>query len=382
MEGGDAMTDEPTRTAFVIMPFSEDFQPVYDLFIKPGLEAAGLQPIRADDIRSQRNILQDIVEGIETTALVVADLTDSNPNVFYELGLAHALERPVILLTQSLDDVPFDLQSYRLITYDVHFARIEEARAELEEYAVGFVNDTVRFSSPISDFRAAAARSGASRGGLPVRTPTETDDDLGLLDHMELIETSYGELRRIIDRITEITESVSASTVEAGEQLERTQKAHDRIPYAHLRRISHGLSEDVDSFTTELKELNSEYSQTAREVSDSLEFIVTYPGAVDQESKEDVVQFVQMLTSIRQQGADAAKAYDHLADTMDSVPPFEKGLTRTLRTASHEARETSDNIEITLSSLDRAIVAAQELLDAVEASKGESGLKTATTVKT
>ena len=58
---------------------------------------------RAQDLSSARNILADIVQGIEGATIVVADLTDLNPNVFYEVGIAHALQKPVILLTQDID---------------------------------------------------------------------------------------------------------------------------------------------------------------------------------------------------------------------------------------------------------------------------------------
>ena len=110
---------------FVLMPFDEDFNDIYELFVKAEMKRAGFSVDRADDIESQQNILRDILERIDKSDLIVADLTNSNPNVFYELGLAHALKKPVILITQSVDDVPFDLKSYRLLEYSTHFSKIE-----------------------------------------------------------------------------------------------------------------------------------------------------------------------------------------------------------------------------------------------------------------
>ena len=103
-----------TKSAFVIMPFDDEFDSAYELFIKEALEGAGFETRRADELVNHRNILQDVIAGIESADLVVADLTGANPNVFYELGVAHSLERPTILLTQSVDDPPFDLRSYRV----------------------------------------------------------------------------------------------------------------------------------------------------------------------------------------------------------------------------------------------------------------------------
>ena len=84
------MTDHSTKkpTAFVIMPFGEGFDEIYNFFVVEVLSEAGYEVTRADDIRSCQNILKDIVRGIADCRLVVADLTDSNPNVYYEVKYA------------------------------------------------------------------------------------------------------------------------------------------------------------------------------------------------------------------------------------------------------------------------------------------------------
>ena len=112
--------------AFVIMPFDESFTQVFNLFIETVLKEVGYEVLRADNVRSQENILRNIVGNIASADIVVADLTGSNPNVYYELGIAHGLRRPVVLLTQNLEETPFDLRSYRMVRYSVHFAEIEK----------------------------------------------------------------------------------------------------------------------------------------------------------------------------------------------------------------------------------------------------------------
>ncbi len=101
--------------AFVLMPFDEEFDSVYERFIKSTLEKFGFEVFRADDIQGQQSILKDVLKGIQESDLIVADLTDNNPNVFYELGIAHTFRKKVILTTQSIEDVPFDLKPYRLV---------------------------------------------------------------------------------------------------------------------------------------------------------------------------------------------------------------------------------------------------------------------------
>lgn len=66
-----------------------------------------------------RKIIDQIWQGINAAKVLLAELTTRNPNVFYELGLAHALQKPVVLISSNNDDVPFDLKHIRVIYYDV-----------------------------------------------------------------------------------------------------------------------------------------------------------------------------------------------------------------------------------------------------------------------
>jgi hypothetical protein len=100
----------------VMMPFSMNFDSVYTS-IKNAAQNAGLICKRAVDIWENTTIIQDIVSLIDRSRIVVCDCTGRNSNVFYEAGIAHALGREVILITQHKDDVPFDLHHIRHVLY-------------------------------------------------------------------------------------------------------------------------------------------------------------------------------------------------------------------------------------------------------------------------
>lgn len=100
------------------MPFGKHYDAYYPAIFKPGLEAAGYQVRRADDLSTPHPIIKDIQDSIANADLIVCDMSGQNPNVFYELGLAHAIGKPVILVCDTLDDVPFDLRHIRIIAYD------------------------------------------------------------------------------------------------------------------------------------------------------------------------------------------------------------------------------------------------------------------------
>ncbi len=108
-------------SCFVVMPFAPPVGTYYQAIYEPAIQKAGLRPVRADaDIFGTGKIMDQIWSGINNAKVLVAELTKRNPNVFYELGLAHALKKPVVLVSSNEEDVPFDLQHIRVIYYDVN----------------------------------------------------------------------------------------------------------------------------------------------------------------------------------------------------------------------------------------------------------------------
>lgn len=104
-------------TCFVIMPFGGQFDETYRNTIKPAIEKAGVRSVRGDEVYSAGVIVDTVYQAIQKAEVCVADVTDRNPNVSYELGMAHALNKPVIIITQDVKDVPFDYSHLRALEY-------------------------------------------------------------------------------------------------------------------------------------------------------------------------------------------------------------------------------------------------------------------------
>lgn len=103
---------------FVMMPFADPFEIYYERLYKPAIMEAGLEPTRTLDLFRPSAIVFDIWNMIQEANVLLAELTTRNANVFYELGLAHAIGKPVVLVSETMSDVPFDLQQLRIILYD------------------------------------------------------------------------------------------------------------------------------------------------------------------------------------------------------------------------------------------------------------------------
>lgn len=134
------------------MPFDPKLRWVYDEVIIPSCNDMGIDVYRADDMYRHSNVIRDIVEGIIYSDLVIADLTGNNPNVFYELGAAHALMRPVIILIQGTKNLPFDLRTHRVLTYTPEKSQISNFRLRLSKTLKETAKIQIEPSSPIADY--------------------------------------------------------------------------------------------------------------------------------------------------------------------------------------------------------------------------------------
>jgi formylglycine-generating enzyme required for sulfatase activity len=127
------------KRCFVIMPFGKMGTPeysrnwkIYDLMLKPVVEACGYKSIRADELEHMGNITRDIIELLHESDLVVADLSGHNVNVFYELGVRHALHRAgTVPVIREGEILPFDIANYRAIFYSSELDGPEQFKKEL-----------------------------------------------------------------------------------------------------------------------------------------------------------------------------------------------------------------------------------------------------------
>jgi len=125
---------EDKAKAFVIMQFSEPSKSLYEEVIINICKEMNLFVYKADEIYKPGFILNDIIWGILSSEIIIADITPENANVFYELGYAHAFNKPTILLAQRGTPLPFDVSGYRVIFYDDSIKGKREIEEQLRKH--------------------------------------------------------------------------------------------------------------------------------------------------------------------------------------------------------------------------------------------------------
>lgn len=136
-----AMGIEPDKVqldpafVFVLTPLNSSQVGVY-LAIKKECERVGLHVRRGDETRIEGPILPHILKEILASRLIVANINGRNPNVFYELGIAQALGKPVVLVVRSYDEIPFDLRQQQVVIYSDLKELPERFSEALSRYAL------------------------------------------------------------------------------------------------------------------------------------------------------------------------------------------------------------------------------------------------------
>jgi hypothetical protein len=131
-----------------MMPFAGEFEDIYVYGIKPAVEESGYVCFRADEMVFPGAIMKQIIDSIFESDILIVDVTHANPNVFYELGIAHAVPKPVIIITRDIKNVPFDLRSFRVLVYDRIRKLQEDLKIAIKEVTTGPVISPVVEARP------------------------------------------------------------------------------------------------------------------------------------------------------------------------------------------------------------------------------------------
>lgn len=121
-------------------PTRERADNVYKYLIAPVCENLGYKPVRVDHVNAVDNINATIINYLKTAPMVIADMTDHNPNAFYELGFRQALELPLVPIIRVGGNLPFDVMTTRTVFYDTDVSKIEESKIDLKAKIQSFEN--------------------------------------------------------------------------------------------------------------------------------------------------------------------------------------------------------------------------------------------------
>ena len=353
-----SLVESKQPTAFVIMPFGAAFDDIYSDFIQSQLASAGFAVTRADEITSSEIIMSTIIRQMEDACLVVADLTDSNPNVYYELALAHAMHKPVILLTQDIDELPFDIKAVQAIEYTRDFTRMDAARAELKKAAEGTLTGDTWFNNPYSDYRKIPVRPGcADQDGVSIAVDSSIDEafedePLGIFEHQAAVEEGFDMLRQSTESIGIRTTETASKVDSIAKQMTDAEGRSDVL--RHRRQLAMILAQELNSFGRFLADQNGQYSEAIESTRPSLEAALVAEEPNDEEGAKSLENLLETIAGVEDATRSFRDSIGNAADSVSEMPHVERSLTRARNLVVEQMRRLAGNIDQVLSMLARA----------------------------
>jgi hypothetical protein len=104
--------------AFVVMEYGPPYDELYSEVIRPVCKELDLETIRADEVNVPGLVIEDIERDIRESKLIIADISPSNANVYYEVGYARGINKPIILVAEKGTKLPFDVMAFRTLFYE------------------------------------------------------------------------------------------------------------------------------------------------------------------------------------------------------------------------------------------------------------------------
>ena len=327
---------------FVIMPFHTPFDFVYSDLIKEICERHGFEVIRADDMYSTKQILEDIVKGINSADLIIADLTENNPNVFYELGIAHGLNKPVQIITQSITELPFDISAYRVFTYSMIANKYSEAKVNFNNLIGNLVNHkTTLYGNPISDFLGKETptirmEDQLIKGseGMDSKIIVQPQVEKGFFDHLSEFQDTTKEIYKKLEQISKATERIGTHFKEQTikiTQINQNQSQPDKISLA--RRLLLQSANNLGDYASEVEGFNEFFDIKIPQLRDNVEAVINYQK--NQEiSDEDRGEYKNTLLTAIETTNEAIEKTNNFAEVLNNFPNLQGNFTRQSKRAA------------------------------------------------
>lgn len=347
---------------FMIMPFQEQFLNLYNM-IKEKLDEE-FEFSNAGDLDNQQNILQDVVTGIANADVVIADVTGLNSNVFYELGISHALNKKVIIITQDISELPFDIRPYRVNEYTTDFWKINEIIEKIEKNLLGAKDGSVQFGNPIKDYYPLSKKDelyeiNDEEDG---KNEEETaENDRGFLDFIADINDDTNELTDEIngmqEELNEMTQQIEYGTNE----INRIAKIPSSSNASFIRNIAKKVGAAIQEFSDKMKIHNNKMETIWERIENNFLNLIDNKYMENQANKEGLIVSLKGLYSMKNAIVTSNSQLENMISTFIGIKGAERKLTQSVCSLEEQMHIYLGIMNAANSSIDR-IISKSELL--------------------
>ncbi len=343
---------------FMIMPFEDEFFKVYDILKRKFEDVYVITHAgKTDNIQ---NILVDILSMMREADVVIADLTSNNPNVLYELGVAHALNKKVIIITRDdINELPFDLKSYRAKDYTTHFAKFDELFEFISDSIEGAINGNVKFGNPVSDFL--ELNPYTNMYPMTVNKKAESQiQERGFLDYLEEINQNSEELTGVITSISTDMRTMSAGIADSSQKIERLKSTGPVNP-AILRSQTRIAASYIEEFSKKLRVSNIKIAEKWSDIEFSSSDLIDNKYASTEKNLPSLKGYLLSLHQLNEAIASSNVGVTSMKESAESIIGIEGYLNQAAKFLVADLSEYLSVTEAMQSSISKLLIKGKAL---------------------
>lgn len=342
------------KKVFVIMPFSDDFFESYEMLKEHFDEEFEFS--HAGDEDNQQNILVDIIQPIYDSDIILADLTGLNPNVMYELGIAHSFNKKTIIITRDdLGKLPFDLKQYRTKDYSTHFKKFFELINYLEKNLRGAVNGSVVFSNPVSDFLDKTKIQPQDLFRLDDYSLEIPEGERGFLDFIADIEEDAAQMTDDITEISSGLENLNSKIKDCIDEINRVNETGGSGTAAFVRKQSKRAAGHISEFSKKLKQHTKSMQSLWTTIEKNTLGLLENEYASRAENKDSLIDYIKSMHGMMISIDKSDKSVVSMKETSLSILGIERSMNQSIRFLNQDLSAYLDMTGQMIKSIERII---------------------------
>ncbi|MEG0836272.1 MAG: hypothetical protein RR413_12610 [Christensenellaceae bacterium] len=353
---------------FVIMPFTDDFFESYEMLKNQFGDEFEFS--HAGDEDNQQNILADIIPPIYNADVVLADLTGLNPNVMYELGIAHSFNKKTIVITRDdMSNLPFDLKQYRAKGYSTHFKQFFELINYLDKNLHGAIDGSVIYNNPVGDFldkNNIDPQKLFAVDKLDVEIP---DNEKGFLDFLADIEEDTGTMTSNIQDMSSEMQEMSAGINECTVEIEKVQKTGGSGTVSFVRKQSKNAAGYISTFSNQLKGHNNAILQLWSKIERNTLGLLENSFAAKDENKESLTRYLKSLHGMQEAIRSSNESTKTMKETFLKNLGLERSMNQSIRFLDGDLAAYLAMTEQMDASIDRIVAKSRFIVGKIDLSQ-------------
>lgn len=349
------------KKVFMIMPFEDKFFEVYEM-LKRQFEKEFIFS-HAGDEDNQQNILKDIIQSIYEADIIIADLTGLNANVFYELGVAHTLNKKVIIITENISSLPFDLKSYRAREYSTHFTKFAELIDALDKYLHGAVSGEVVYSNPVNDFLSTQKEADIVKSIYTTNSEIELPEDTenGFLDFMAGIEENMNQMTDYVNQMTNDLQNMTDNVIKSTEKI---NNIGGNGSASFVRKEAKKVANYMGTFSANLRVYNSHYIRLWNQVEKDILGLLENKYA--SQNADELVSFLKSLKATQNKIVESCLSVEKMKNASLGNFGMERTLNQSIRFLDEDLANYLSIMEQIRCSIDRILDKSRFVVGQIE----------------